>query len=86
MFHNEEVQSEIVEMLERNGFKMSRILYPLDGEIIPDVIISTKDDGPSWFGDLSKSDIQVIETLAKEKNYHLILQSSTNFGWKLELN
>lgn len=79
--YNEEQQETNLTHMVKKGFPVGRLLYnntSIDKiGFIPNALVSTKEDGPFWYGDLSESELTELHTVAKELNRVLEIKSMT---------
>lgn len=75
--YNEENQDRGAELMVAAGFKMGRIIYPTTETTIPNVAMSTIEDGFFWYGDVSESEIPKLNQIASQLKRTLILESQT---------
>ena len=74
MYNEEELESSL-ELMVKSGFPVGRFLYNTD--IIYNTVISTVEDGPFWYGDLTLSDAPKLKAVSVELNKVLHIDSQT---------
>jgi hypothetical protein len=76
--YNEEAQEEGAQLMKANGFKMGRVIHPLDESVIANAVVGTEEDGDFWYGDIQPSyDFSVLKTIAVKLNKNLHIYSDT---------
>lgn len=76
MYNEEQQESNLALMVER-GFPIGRFVYDSNESITPNALVSTLEDGPFWYGDLTDSDAIRLATIATELNRVLWVHSLT---------
>jgi hypothetical protein len=74
MYNEEELESSLDLMVKR-GFPVGRFVY--DSAAIYNALISTVEDGPFWYGDLTFDDATKLKAVSVELNRTLHIDSLT---------
>lgn len=76
--YNEENQEEAAALMVKNGFKMGRVIHPLDESVIANAVVGTTEDGDFWYGDIQPSyDFSQLKAIAAELGKDLQVTSPT---------
>jgi hypothetical protein len=80
MYNEEQQEANLAHMIHK-GFPVGRMLYNKTSVdkigFIPNALVSTKEDGPFWYGDLSESELSELHEVSKELNRVLAIRSMT---------
>jgi hypothetical protein len=74
MYNEEELESGL-DLMVKSGFPVGRLIY--DTDVIYNVVISTVEDGPFWYGDLTLKDADKLKKVSVALNKVLHIDSAT---------
>lgn len=73
--YNEEMQDKAADLMNQNGLVMGRFLFPITSEVTPNVLISTEEDGPFWYGDIDINDMGIMVDISRKLNKTLFVEN-----------
>jgi len=74
MYNEEELETGL-DLMVKSGFPIGRFIY--DTDVIYNAVISTVEDGPFWYGDLTLNDAAKLRAVSVELNRTLHIDSLT---------